>query len=30
VAYWKGSSSGNVWDDNRWADGPRAGQIINP
>jgi len=30
VAYWKGSSSGNVWDDNRWADGPKAGQLINP
>jgi hypothetical protein len=29
VAYWK-TGGGNVWSGNTWADGPNAGQPVNP
>jgi hypothetical protein len=28
VFYWR--STGNTWSNNRWADGPNAGQLVNP
>jgi hypothetical protein len=28
VYYWR--STGNTWSNNRWADGPNAGQLVNP
>ena len=28
VAFWR--ARGNVWENNRWADGPRAGRVVHP
>lgn len=30
VAHWQSGGAGNVWAGNVWADGPRAGQPVNP
>jgi hypothetical protein len=30
VAYWHAANAGNVWTGNSWADGPKAGQAVNP
>lgn len=30
VAHWQAGKAGNVWSGNTWADGPKAGQPVNP